>query len=420
MTHSKPPTRFWPISRTEPIRDCVQTPFPRRGSLICPALKHRAEIGFNCGYDVSSKQNRHHTTDCGRQEVWFLSWGVRLVTLTSLAWSSGFIGVRSIGFEAFSQNTLFASSFIESKERIAYVDNWQIYVMDSDGTHTSCLTCHRTLAQATAPAWSPDGKYIAFKAMGDQNSWAIAVIGVDGSNLRKIADYDSGNSDISEDPPAWSPDGKKIAYATYRSDQWGIFINDVDGFNEQRLTYNNDWITLPKWSPDGKKIAFRSFNGLVVIYPDRLGPAPQLYAEGKDVSSLAWAPDSTRITYTTNDGLFVINAAGTNLHRLADWGDSPIWSPDGMQIAFISIPKQNCGCWGIELIDPDGSNQRLLYHPEGIVDDPVWSPYSTRLLFMANPDKLNDSWYNSDIYMINFDGSQLRHIVKGWSPAWSP
>jgi Tol biopolymer transport system component len=310
-------------------------------------------------------------------------------------------------------------SFVGGKPRIAYVNNWQIYVMDGDGTNASCLTCSLSLTESTAPAWSPNGKYIAFKMLGVGNIWAVGIVDSNGGNLRKIADYDSGNPDISEDPPSWSLDGTKIAYATYRSGQWGIFVSNVDGSNEQRLSYNDDWVTWPKWSSNGQNIAFTSFNGLVLIKPNVPGAISQVYAQGKHVSSLAWSPDNTRIVFAADDGLFIIGVDGANMHRLADWGQSVVWSPDGGQIAFVSTPEQGCACKSLETIAPDSFNPLTIYRGAWIVDAPAWSPDSKQIIFMANSDPINDSWYNSDIYIVNSDGSQLRYIVKGWSPTWS-
>lgn len=312
------------------------------------------------------------------------------------------------------------AAIAQGNEKIAYVDNWKIYIAASDGTHTTCITCNLNLAEATAPSWSPDGRHIAFKMLSAMNSWSIAVVNVDGSNLRKIAGYDSGNPDISEDQPAWSPDGTKLVYTTYRGGQWGVFINNAEGSNEQRLSYNATWVILPSWSPDGKSIAFASHNGLVILSPDVPGTEPHIYANGNQVSSLAWSPNSARITFSTEEGVFIMGTDGTDLHRLVDFGYSLAWSPDGKSIAFISTPDANCRCKSLELIDPNGSNQRVLYRATGIVDAPAWSLDGQQLLFIVNSDMVNNSWYNSDVHVINSDGTSIRHLMKGWLPIWSP
>src|SRR5579864_3799001 len=110
------------------------------------------------------------------KKMWWLSRISTTVLLTITFASLGrIVSVPSTP----SLNTI--SSFIQAKGRIVYVDNWQIYVGDSSGAQAYCLTCNLNLTEATAPAWSPDAKYIAFKMLNAENSWAIAITDAHGS-----------------------------------------------------------------------------------------------------------------------------------------------------------------------------------------------------------------------------------------------
>lgn len=76
-------------------------------------------------------------------------------------------------------------------------ENWEIYVMDADGTNQRRLTDHP--AEDWRPAWSPDGTKIAFRAFRD-GSWEIYVMDADGTNQRNLTDYPAWDG-----MPAWSP-----------------------------------------------------------------------------------------------------------------------------------------------------------------------------------------------------------------------
>ena len=102
-------------------------------------------------------------------------------------------------------------------------------------------------------AWSPDGQRIVFESNRDGN-WDIYVMDTDGSNLTNLTHSTSNDRD-----PVWSPDGQRIAFESTSSDSgWEIYVMEADGANPINLTRHADDDWGPVWSPDGQRIAFSS------------------------------------------------------------------------------------------------------------------------------------------------------------------
>jgi Tol biopolymer transport system component len=110
--------------------------------------------------------------------------------------------------------------------------------------------------------WSPDGRKIAFAAYPD---WCfrtrpcypsvhdIYVMNADGSGRRKLTHNARNNAE-----PAWSPDGRKIAFRSTRNGNRDIYVMNADGTGKRNLTRNPARDGSPSWSPDGRRIAFVS------------------------------------------------------------------------------------------------------------------------------------------------------------------
>src|SRR5215471_2761656 len=102
------------------------------------------------------------------------------------------------------------------------------------------------------PAFSPDGKKIAFESNRSGN-FEIYTMDTNGSHIRQLT-FDTAF----DGTPAWSPDGKLITFASERDNDPEVYIMNADGSNQKRITNAKGDDSHPKFTPDGKRIIFCS------------------------------------------------------------------------------------------------------------------------------------------------------------------
>ena len=259
------------------------------------------------------------------------------------------------------------------------------------------LTVHN--AFDSVPTWSPDGRRIAFGSDRDGN-WDIYVMNADGSGVARLTDNDAVDSS-----PAWSPDGRRIAFVSPRDGNLDIYVMNADGSGVTRLTHNDAYDWYPAWSPDGRRIAFDSDRDgnreIYVMNADGSGVTRLTYNGAVD-GFPAWSPDSRRIAFVSErDGnwdIYVMNADGSGVTRLTyneadDW--LPAWSPDGRRIAFVSVRDGNLE---IYVMNADGSGVTRLTYNDAHDSFPEWSPDGRQIAFHSHRDG------NMEIYVMNATG----------------
>ena len=236
------------------------------------------------------------------------------------------------------------------------------------------------------------GDVIAYSCQERKNLWyAVCVMKVDGSEKRRVTDR------LTTTDPAWSPDGRQIAFT--RNEDVGefttftdndVFVMDADGGNVRQLTPELDGSSSsqPAWSPDGRRIAYvrgpSTASAVVAATPLAFGELRVVDAEGGETTPVtrgepdaapAWSPDGREIVFVRGHDLnkpsgdmdlFIVDAAGGTPRRLTNTPNSlesaPAWSPDGSRIAFARSSSGSAftGKAAIVVINRNGLGESLL------------------------------------------------------------
>lgn len=179
--------------------------------------------------------------------------------------------------------------------KIAFIRNNNLALMDSNGTNARFLTS--TYDPEGHPAWSPDGKVIAYEF---QNG--INLINADGTGVVRLVANGS--------TPRWSPNGKKIVFSRGINLTPKIHVMNVDGTSIVQLTTGTDSDTTPNWSPDGSQIAFTRGTAVWIMSADGTG-IKKLFDAGSLSAYPTWQPDGKKITYISGRDMYSVNPDGT-------------------------------------------------------------------------------------------------------------
>jgi Tol biopolymer transport system component len=196
--------------------------------------------------------------------------------------------------------------------------------------------------------------------------------------------------------PAISPDGKSVAYSRGSTIDMRIYVRPVAGGRSIQLTDDTSGVqSHPRWSPDGTRILFLAANG-VFSAPAAGGPARPELPPGRPtpIVSAAYAPDGKTLAYVIGDSLFLRSEDGTSrpLQRIVE-ANACTWSPSGTLIACGSgnAVAQMVGN-GFGNISPSGivvcrvSDGTLIRVSDSLSlnQSPVWSPDGRWLYFISN------------------------------------
>jgi Tol biopolymer transport system component/DNA-binding winged helix-turn-helix (wHTH) protein len=328
------------------------------------------------------------------------------------------------------------------------------------------------------PAWSPDGREIAFSRYKDRVLSIITIPALGGTEHRVYQGPDSMGGGIS-----WSPDGNQLAFCESRPEDptrsWISLLSLADSSTRQFSSPPAGSIDRnPMFSPDGKELTFirstvAGVSNDIFVMSMKGGPAKRLTFDNRPImGSPAWTPDSREIVFSSDRGaataLWRVCATGCSLPRPvagpvgeAKWPSIPtngvhtlvyeeglstfnIWqlrlkdskhrekpaaalisekgdkmrpelSPDGKGIAFES---NRLGFWDIWTCDVQGAECDQVTSLHGSAGRPRWSPDGHRIAFEFHPKE------RSEIYLVDVPGG-VPHLLltipgaDNLSPSWS-
>ena len=229
-------------------------------------------------------------------------------------------------------------AFLNSRSRITLF----LYSL-TDGTTTTLLT---DASRLWAPAFSPNGKEIAYSRDQPDGSWHLWIIPAAGGAARQVT---SGK--VPEIYPRFTPDGTAIYFNTWGMEPLSIWrVPRMGGLSSPLASPGVPSDAYADVSPDGKSLVFtrteNKVSRLYVTSTDGTGAPRRVLDSPATVPR--WSPDGKWISFSPNrgfsSGIFIVHADGSGLLRLSESGGWAVWWPDGDQIGF-------------QVVGPDGNQQ---------------------------------------------------------------
>ena len=271
--------------------------------------------------------------------------------------------------------------------RIAYVTanglggntQYALMVADSDGFNPQTVV--RSKEPLLSPAWSPDGRKLAYVSFERGNS-TIYVQEITTGAREVLASFRGING-----APSFSPDGRRLALTLSRTGNPEIYVMDLASRNLTQITRHYGIDTEAVWTADGQNLVFTS---------DRAGK-PQVYqvpAAGGEATRVSFQGDSNAKASISFDGKKIAMAqGGGNVYRIAvldrsfggagrwqtlspgNLDESPSFAPNASMLLYATKEGRRGVLYAVSA---DGRVRQRLVLADGDVREPAWSPYRQR------------------------------------------